>query len=100
MYRQVYYEALDLAVNSISDRFDQPGFRVYSNVEQLLFKACKGDEYQKKRDAVCTFYKGDVELNELSAQLKVFKILYQERAEGSKPSIVWLRKVICSLSPA
>ena len=45
MYRQSYYEALDLAVNSISQRFNQPGFRVYSNLEQFLFKACTGDNY-------------------------------------------------------
>ena len=29
-YRQMYFEALDLAVSSITDRFDQPGFRIYS----------------------------------------------------------------------
>lgn len=74
-YRQVYYEALDIAVNNILNRFDQPGFSVYSNVEQLLFKACNGDKYQKELDAVCTFYKGDQELNELSVLLEVFKIL-------------------------
>ena len=99
MYRQVYYEVLDLAVNSISDRFDQPGFIVDSNVERLLFKTCNGDEYQKELDAVCTFYKGDLQLNELAAQLEVFKIPYQEKA-GGKPSIACLQKVLCSLSPA
>ena len=56
MYRQVYYEALDLATNSILDRLDQPGFRLYSNVEQLLFKACDGDKYEKELDTVCSFY--------------------------------------------
>ena len=32
-YRQLYFEAIDLAVISINDRFDQPGFKVYSKLE-------------------------------------------------------------------
>ena len=100
MYRQVYYEALDLSVTSITDRFDQPGFRVYSNVEQLFFKVCTGDVYQNELDAVCTFYKGDLEQRELSAQLEVFKTLYKEKAEGEKPSVACLRKILCTLSPS
>ena len=35
-YRRVYFEALDLAVTSIRTRFDQKGFKIFSNVEQLL----------------------------------------------------------------
>lgn len=46
MYRQVCYEAIDLSVSSITDRFNQPRFKVYCNVEQLLSKACTGDDYQ------------------------------------------------------
>ena len=36
MYRQMYYEALDLAMSSFYQRFNQPGFRACSNVEQLF----------------------------------------------------------------
>ena len=100
MYRQSYYEALDLAVNSISQRFDQPGFRVYSNLEQLLFKACTGDNYQSALDVVCTSYKGDLEPNELSSQLHVLSVLYQERAKGQIPPASCLREILCSLSRA
>ena len=40
MYRQVSYEVLDLSVSSITNTFNQPGFKVYSNIEQLLFEVC------------------------------------------------------------
>ena len=40
-YRQHYFEVIDLAVNGIKDRFDQPGYKVYCNLQQLLFKACQ-----------------------------------------------------------
>ena len=36
----MYFEAIDLSLMSICNRFDQKGFQTFSNVEQLLFKAC------------------------------------------------------------
>ena len=41
-FRQLYFEAVDLAVNCIQDRFQQPGYKVYSNLEQLILKAAEG----------------------------------------------------------
>ena len=38
-YRRNYYEALALIVESIRDRFDRPGYRVYQCLENLLLKA-------------------------------------------------------------
>ena len=35
-YCRIYYEALDLIVESIRDRFDQPGYRVYVPVLREL----------------------------------------------------------------
>ena len=40
-YWAVYYESLDLLIQFIADRFDQPGYRMYRSLEDLLFKACK-----------------------------------------------------------
>ena len=40
-YRQLYYEAIDNIVSCLNDRFDQPGYRIYSNLEQLLVKECQ-----------------------------------------------------------
>ena len=36
VYRRIYFEALDLIVSSIEERFDQPSFKAYSNMESLL----------------------------------------------------------------
>ena len=40
-YRQQFCEALDLIVNSIKDRFDQPGYKAYKSSEDLLLKAVR-----------------------------------------------------------
>ena len=36
VYRRIYFEAQDLIVSSIEERFDQPSFKAYSNMESLL----------------------------------------------------------------
>ena len=41
-YRVHYFEALDLLIACIKNRFDQPGYRVYSKLETLLLDAANG----------------------------------------------------------
>ena len=76
LYRQVYFEALDLAINIIKNCFDQPGFKVYSNIEQLLLKASMGKDYKSELEFVSNFYGSDFCKLELEAQLKM---LYTEK---------------------
>ena len=45
-YQQHYFEAIDLIFNCIQDRFNQPGYKVYSTLESLLMKACKQEEFE------------------------------------------------------
>ena len=37
-YRPIYYEAIDTLVQCITKRFDQPGFKVYSDFDTHLLK--------------------------------------------------------------
>ena len=48
MNRHTYYEALDLIVSCIKARFDQPGYKLYSNLEALLVKAAKKEKYNEE----------------------------------------------------
>ena len=41
-YRPQYYEALDLLVETIDDRFDQPGYKVYS----CMFAKCTSQSFK------------------------------------------------------
>ena len=45
-YRQIFFEALDLALTSIKNRFDHKGYQTFSQLEQLLFKACTGENFE------------------------------------------------------
>ena len=38
-HRQIYFESIELMVNAIEQRFDQPSFTAYAKMEALLVKA-------------------------------------------------------------
>ena len=40
-YRQIYYEALDFVIQAVTDRFDQPGYRVYYNLQDHFWRHVK-----------------------------------------------------------
>ena len=72
MYRQHYIEDIDLAVNCIQDRFQQPGFEVYRNLEQLLLKASQNFDFSAEFTFVTSFYGDDLQTETLHAQLLTF----------------------------
>ena len=47
-YRRIYYEALSLIIEFITDRFNQPGYGLYSNLEQLVLKAVRHEDYEEE----------------------------------------------------
>ena len=59
-YRQIYYEALDLVIEAINSRFNQPGYNIYHNVEDLVLIACRECLYGTVLKNVCDLYKGDI----------------------------------------
>ena len=56
LYMHTYYEALDLIVSGIKARFDQLGYKLYSNLEALLVKAAKKEKYDEEFQFVIEFY--------------------------------------------
>ena len=40
-FKAIYNEAIDSIITSIQDRFEQPGFKVFGQVEQLFLKSRK-----------------------------------------------------------
>lgn len=100
-YRQHYFEAIDLIVNCTQDRFNQAGYKIYSSLEALLIKACKGENFEHELEAVCTFYGDDFVQDLLLVQLRTFAVHFQhqiERQQLSKVSIFDLKTYFLSLS--
>ena len=95
-YCHVYFEAVDLLVNSIQSRFDQPGYQVYSQLEELLVKSAKGEDVKEVLTQVCTRYGEDFEQKNLQVQLT---ILHQS-VPTACTSLQDILKHIVSLSSA
>ena len=71
-YRRQYYEAIDSTIATIEKRFDQPGYVMYCNLEGLLIKAARQQDFSAEFQAVTDFYGDDLQASSLSAQLTTF----------------------------
>ena len=60
VYRRIYFEALDLIVSSIEERFDQPSFKAYSNMESLLIGVLSLQDVSSQMDYMKENYANDV----------------------------------------
>ena len=72
-YRQTYYEALDLIVQSISDRFNQPGYKTYCCLEALILKAIKKEDFSEELDTILDVYGSDLNASNLKQQLEILR---------------------------
>lgn len=101
-FRQQYYEAIDLVINSVQTRFNQKDYTMYCNLEQLLIKACQQVDFTNELQTVCAFYKDDVNNELLKAQLLTFGIEFQRLSEThcTSLSIFHIKEFFQSLSPA
>ena len=81
-YKRIYYEALDLAINCIRSRFDQPGYTMYKNLETLLVIAANGKDFDEHFTLVTDFYGTDLNQSRLKAQLDILAMHFQD-ADGS-----------------
>ncbi|KAJ8024350.1 Zinc finger MYM-type protein 1 [Holothuria leucospilota] len=72
-YRQIYFEAIDLCVATIKNRFDQPGFKAYMQMESLLIKCLGNEEYSEELSFLKDNYTEDINMPNFEAQLLLFK---------------------------
>ena len=52
---------IDLAVNSISGRFEQPGYAKYTKLESLLLKAASKEDFSEEIEEVTSVYDSDID---------------------------------------
>jgi len=61
---------LDLVIEGIKDRFDQPGYVIYRNLEELLVKGASGEECSDQKKQVREIY-NEIDGTQLGVQLEV-----------------------------
>ena len=65
LYRRHYFEALDLALEAIRDRFDKDVYHTYKNLQDVLLKVARGLAYGPELKAVLDFYGSDFDQSQL-----------------------------------
>ena len=87
-YRRIYYEALDLIVNCITSRFQQTGYKVYCNLENLLLKSVKKCDFTEELEFVCSFYGSDFNKEQLQLQLPILANALSSQVEHNFHSLL------------
>ena len=75
-YRKVYFEALDLLISHIEERFNQPSFQVYQRLENLLIKSLSEEieALENEIKYICSLY-DEVDIQMLPTQLSLFRTM-------------------------
>ncbi len=71
MFRKIYYKAFDLLIQSINNRFDQPGYQAYCCLQNLLMKAVNKQELSSELREVILIYRDDFNEQSLEVQLQI-----------------------------
>lgn len=95
-YRRIYFEGLDLLVQAIADRFDQPGYRTYLCLQELMLKAVKKEEFSNELTTVCHLYGSDLHAANLKMQLEMLS----DHISGNNIDIFDVKKYLQELAPA
>ena len=75
IFHIIYFEALDNAIQTITARFDQTGWVVYKNIQEMFLKSLKGEPFQENLDVVMDTFCDDLNREELEVQLITLKFI-------------------------
>ena len=78
---QIYFDALDHITNAIKERFDQPSFKAYANLEELLVKGAINQTSEVDINQIKSLYSDEVDVSDLEVEFKVFKQMFEDPPE-------------------
>lgn len=96
LYRQEYFQCLDLIGSYIKDRFNQPGYNTLKQVENLVIKSARKEDYHAELDFVLKHYSDDLDPLLLGTQLE---LLATAMTSTNKPTLRDVIDYVRSLSP-
>ena len=70
-------------INSIRDRFEQPRFKVFGQVEQLLLKSIRKDDIVDETETLNANFKDDYDPNSLIAEIKLLPVICGESNQST-----------------
>ncbi|KAL5481387.1 hypothetical protein EMCRGX_G021530 [Ephydatia muelleri] len=79
--RNICSDIVKNAVTGISQRYNQPGYSIYKNLENLLVYAANRNPFDEQLCAVLSHYGDDLASCQLSAQLQIWGAYFAEHCE-------------------
>ncbi|XP_072046421.1 zinc finger MYM-type protein 1-like [Amphiura filiformis] len=80
-YRLMYVDAIDNITSCIQDRFNQPGYRQYRKLQDLLLYAVNGNDFESLLKEVTAFYGSDFDSE---STLRLHLNILKEQCQGKK----------------
>ena len=96
LYRQQYFQCLDLIVGFIKDRFNQPDYNTLKQVENVLIKSARKEDYHVQLEFLLKHYSDDFNPLLLGTQLE---LLATAMTSVNKPTLHDVLDYVRSLSP-
>ena len=87
-FRKIYFEALSLNLECLKSRFEQKNLEIYENLQELLLLGAQGENYEEKLKKVLDFYGDDFDEENLKAQMKIYKSMFQNQKNVSYTDII------------
>ncbi|XP_057290813.1 zinc finger MYM-type protein 1-like [Hydractinia symbiolongicarpus] len=94
-YKAIYFEAIDVIVSAIKERFEQPAFKVFTEVEQLLLKSISKTPAEEEMKTVNASFCDDFDDQSLLCELKLLPTIFRESSPVNFSDVV---DVVQSLS--
>ena len=80
-FKAIYFEAIDVIVSSIKERFEQPAFKIFTEVEQLLLKSISKKPAEEEMKTVKASFCDDFDDQSLPCELELLPAIFH----GFKP---------------
>ena len=80
-FKAIYFEAIDVIVSSIKERFEQPAFKIFTEVEQLLLKSISKKPAEEEMKTVKASFCDDFDDQSLPCELELLPTIFH----GFKP---------------
>ena len=77
-YRRIYFEANDLMMDAIDQRFDQPSFDMFAKMESLLIKTLNSQDKSEELKFMEKLFNDDVNISVLTAQMEILQVLLKD----------------------
>ena len=91
MIQQKRFNAIDITVACIQDRFNQPGFRACQNIEQPLLNAVNNKNNEEQLKNILAVYGHSLDVITLTTQLESLKVNFSSDEHSIKDIIETLK---------